>query len=207
MSKPFGRFTVATIPLFKQCARCKIDLPVAQFHKNNAKSDNLSIYCKDCAREMARASRLNNREKDLERKRQWRIDNPDKVKAGWQRFYRRNPNAKAAQAKQRHQRTRELPNWFPLIHKYECLKAWSFCCAYCGESQAMRSSIVWDHYIPLISPACIGTVRKNMLPACTHCNSQKNDILPEKWIHSKFGAERASIILRAIQEYFDSLGD
>jgi hypothetical protein len=61
-----------------------------------------------------------------------------------------------------------------------CLAAYDDCCAYCG---ARASNIVHEHMIPIIHGG--GTELKNVVPACSACNSLKRRKELEPWLQSR----------------------
>jgi hypothetical protein len=65
-----------------------------------------------------------------------------------------------------------------------------------------------DHWIPLSSPGCPGTVATNMVPLCHGiggCNNSKCDRDPQGWLLEKFGERKALEILERIPAYFRQL--
>lgn len=41
----------------KTCSRCKRELPISEFHKDNSSSDGLQTYCKRCVKEYQTANK------------------------------------------------------------------------------------------------------------------------------------------------------
>jgi hypothetical protein len=106
---------------------------------------------------------------------------------------------------------KSLPNNFKPSDWQYALEYFGGCCAVCGRQ--LRDlfgshTAAADHWIPLSSPTCPGTTRKNILPLChgvSGCNNSKNDSDPGKWLRERYGKRRAREILKRIQAYFDSL--
>src|SRR5690606_38665285 len=46
-------------------------------------------------------------------------------------------------------------------------------CSYCGRKQSRRLRLTKDHVIPVSKGGL--TVRNNIIPSCTRCNSSKSD--------------------------------
>lgn len=88
------------IKSFKSCSRCKLDLDLSFFGKNKTKHDGLQCYCKSCSREILAAhyekhggrhinpetakiyrarTYLRNKDKILEKTKEWAENNKDKV--------------------------------------------------------------------------------------------------------------------------------
>ncbi len=57
------------------CRRCKVDKPLEAFAKSNLRAYDYT--CKPCARERSREWRLQNRERERERFRQYRAEKPE----------------------------------------------------------------------------------------------------------------------------------
>ena len=76
---------------------------------------------------------------------------------------------------------------------------WGYACAISGE----KLNVTMDHWIPLNSDNCPGTIPTNIIPLNGSLNSQKQDKDPETGLIEKFGNEQAKHILQKIQAYFD----
>lgn len=89
-----------------------------------------------------------------------------------------------------------------------CVRYFDGVCAYCGKPPGlfdMGMTLHADHFIPLASPGCPGTVAYNIIPACQDCNSQKGDQNPYVWVPGRFGVRKGAFILSKIEAYFASL--
>jgi hypothetical protein len=169
-----------------------------------------------------------------ELKRDWRHKNPDKVKeakskhrashheeilASERQFKdknrekirdynrRRKREADRLEDLRRHRAQREarklnLPDTLTKEEWLSVVEHWQGCCVYCGKQP---ESLTLDHYIPLVSPNCPGTVAINIVPACLSCNSSKNNTEAFYWMSWKFGSERANEIQARISSYFEKL--
>ena len=76
----------------KQCSKCKEWKELTEFSKKRSKSDGLCCYCRSCIKKSNKQWRLNNPDKDKERKKQWRLNNPDKQKEWGKRWRLNNPD-------------------------------------------------------------------------------------------------------------------
>lgn len=94
-------------------------------------------------------------------------------------------------------RKRNLPDTFSAEEWEFALQYFGHSCAYCGSSERLTV----DHFVPLTSPECPGTVAENMIPACLSCNSSKRDNDPISWLIARFGDYRAHEILSVIGAY------
>lgn len=65
----------------RQCTKCKKRQARTEFHKNKRGRDGLQPWCKTCQRAASRAYIRCNREKIVDRMRQWRAANPEQNKA------------------------------------------------------------------------------------------------------------------------------
>ncbi|WP_353888819.1 HNH endonuclease signature motif containing protein [uncultured Paracoccus sp.] len=90
----------------------------------------------------------------------------------WKREQSRVDNAR--------RRQRKLSTAFDWQSRYwtQVLELFDGCCAYCGSSGPFHQ----DHFIPLSDPACPGTVRGNIVPACQRCNLAKGSRHPYEWV-------------------------
>jgi hypothetical protein len=96
----------------KRCSHCKIEKPLADFHKNRAMKDRLCSSCKPCNRLMAVAAWAKcpeeHKKKTSMRGLKWARDNPERHNAIVRRTYRRS--------------------------KDKVIAAYGGCCAKCGFS-------------------------------------------------------------------------
>jgi 5-methylcytosine-specific restriction endonuclease McrA len=92
-----------------------------------------------------------------------------------------------------------LPYAFTRTDWQQCLDYWCGFCCYCAE----RRATTIDHFIPLDSPDCPGTIPGNVLPACASCNYSKQNRSAGEWLAWKFGADQARETLALIQQYFE----
>lgn len=145
-----------------------------------------------------------NREQITEDCRRWRLANPERANESVKRWRLANPHAKRIMNQRRKARKRQLPDNLTREQWLNCLAWWHNCCAYCGKAADENHTIEAEHFIPLASPDCTGTIAGNILPSCKVCNGSKNDSPPVEWINRKF-KDRAAEIRAKIQEYFDSL--
>jgi hypothetical protein len=75
----------------KICKRCGLSLSLEDgFHKDSGSKDGHSTYCKSCAKIKAKEWHNKNRARALENIRNYRLKNPDLVKAGIKKYYLSN---------------------------------------------------------------------------------------------------------------------
>lgn len=155
---------------------------IAEYHHNHYKATQGASQKKYGAA---------NRDKNRERGKKYKAANPEKGRASMHR---------------RHARKRALPDTLTSAQWENALSYWHGGCAYCGRPAGLFHVIAMDHFIPLSSSDCPGTVVHNCLPACHYidgCNSSKGKKDPYAWIYSKFGKPKAAKILKRIKEYFE----
>lgn len=107
-------------------------------------------------------------------------------------------------AHERNARKRSFPNTFTVAQYRRMLNYWNGCCVYCGNQEGFlpHQKMCADHFIPLNSPDCPGSVATNFVPACMECNSSKQDRSVQDWAERKFGKQKAKKILTRIETYF-----
>lgn len=170
-------------------------------------------------REYKRRYRAANPDKERDYKRKIRQTDPDKVRE-YKRHYRQvnadkvrhyrqtNPEIFKAATQRRLARKRNLPNTLTAQDWQTALDYFGGRCAVCGRPPGLWHTIAADHWIPLSSPDCPGTVPENIVPLChgiDGCNNSKNDRDSREWLIEKFGERKAKQIQKRIQAYFDSL--
>lgn len=108
---------------------------------------------------------LENREKILERSKEWRKNNPEKHVAI-----------------ERRRRARKNNNHIAFVSENDLQRRiadFSGKCAYCQLAEFRD----WDHFIPISKggPESLG----NLLPSCRKCNTQKHAKDPKEWYESQ----------------------
>lgn len=123
-------------------------------------------------------------------------------------WFARNPDAVRAVVQRRLARKRRLPAAFCDNDWQAALNYFGGCCAVCGRPPGLFHTLAMDHWIPLSSSDCPGTVPANIVPLChgtDGCNNSKNNRPARDWLISKFGPAKASRILARIEAYFASI--
>lgn len=123
------------------------------------------------------------------------------------RYY--SPEGQAAHKAYMHRhkaRKRALSNSFTKQDWLRAVEYFGGCCAICGRPPGLWHKLAADHWIPLASADCPGTVPTNIVPLCHGeggCNNSKNDTNPIVWLEWKFGKRRAKQIEARINAYFE----
>lgn len=112
-----------------------------------------------------------------------------------------NPEKYRIMVSRRRARERSLPDTFTVGQWRDCLEYFSNACAVCGIEFG-DSTPHADHWIPLNSDECTGTIAINMICLCQSCNSSKQDKLPDVWLVKRYEVDKANEILKRVQTYF-----
>lgn len=102
-------------------------------------------------------------------------------------------------------RKQNLPDTFTVEQWAFALSYWGNCCAICSCQESFWTTFAADHWIPLSSSTCPGTIAQNILPLChgtNGCNNSKNDSEPHAWLLRRFGASKTAKLEKAITAYF-----
>jgi hypothetical protein len=123
-----------------------------------------------------------------------------------QRYYRQvHPERHRIHYHTRRARKLGLPDTFTVTERAFMLQYWHHACAACGNQEGLWWTLADDHWIPIASPDCPGTIATNMLPLCHGeggCNNMKQAQEPEEWLLSRFKPTHAKRILAAVKAYF-----
>lgn len=87
-----------------------------------------------------------------------------------------------------------------------CLEYWSFSCAICGRPRGFWHTLAQDHWIPINSDLCPGTLKTNIVPLCHGiggCNNSKNDTPADIWLVERYGKRKSKQILKRVESYFE----
>lgn len=108
-------------------------------------------------------------------------------------------------------RKRALPATFTKEQWKRSLDYFNHKCAVCGRDlTGLFHTAAADHWIPLTSPDCPGTIPTNIVPLCQDrkggeggCNNSKGNKDPSVWLISKFGKRKAAEVMKRIETYFE----
>lgn len=113
-----------------------------------------------------------------ERGREWRQNNPEKVRE-MAREYRHSPRGRAAQARKKARRRDRLESGNHTLTAGQWMQlkaAWSYQCAYCG---CEPDELERDHVVPVVDGG--DTDYENIVPVCSTCNKRKGGERLEDW--------------------------
>lgn len=205
----------------KRCSTCQQEKPPADFCRSRGMDDGLHYTCRACRRIQQRSYFLKNRARLLAKQKKYRAANTEKCNAtvrAWMKVNR--PYRKAYEAEyrkldrykhrakirllQRRARKRGLPATWNREHAAAAETFFGGRCAVCGESCEV---IHWDHWVPLSSSACPGTVPGNMVPLCALCNLRKAYRDAAAWLAFKFSPTKAARVVSRIDRFFQFIQD
>lgn len=215
----FYRSTAAISGLASWCRNC-----TAEWRENNPDKTKLyrdKFYSSHpkIGTKYSQSYRKKNPGKSAEvAKRRYAAD-PEKHREQSRRRYAKNPQARIRSSRKHamanpqrmpvyrgriEARERSLPATLTTRQWEAILLHWNGRCAYCGNQPGLlpNMKITMDHFIPLSSLQCPGTVPTNVLPACLSCNDSKHNREPHKWLASKFGSRKAQTILDRLDTFF-----
>lgn len=178
-----------------------------QHHLDRSKKWRLNNLEK--VRQQERERRKKNRPHINELARKRRQSNPQK-RRDYEREYRVNNPAKVKALNHRHlSRKRNLPSDFTDVDWNNAIDYFHGCCAVCGRQLNdlfATHKAAADHWIPLTSPDCPGTIRTNIVPLCHGtggCNNIKSDRNAIEFLETEFGKRKAKKINAKVEAYFE----
>lgn len=164
-------------------------------------------------RRQARESQARHKERRSAYNRQYRTANAEKLKEyvrsyqkEWGHSDRGKEVRRAIKLRYRARKSGLLDNFTPADWQY-ALDYFGGCCAACGRQPGLWHTLAADHWIPLASSDCPGTVAWNIVPLChgnDGCNNQKFSNNPADWLIEKFGPRKGRAILRKIEAFLES---
>lgn len=149
-----------------------------------------------------------NKDKVLKQNREYYQANKDQRSEYARKWRRANPDKKRISSARRNARKRSLPSTFTEQQWIACLEYFNYTCAVCSSQLRDLFGDVEphaDHWIPLSSDKCTGTVATNMVCLCSDCNLNKGAKMPDVWLKEKYGTRKANEILKRIDDYFNGL--
>jgi len=175
-----------------------------------------------------REYRESNKERISARAREYRQSHRDRLAARRKEYYSKNRQSLRQQQRQ-YQSTehgRRVTQAVRARHKYRkrtlvntltgdqwkaALDYFNHKCAVCGRDlYGLFHTAAMDHWIPLKSPSCPGTVATNIVPLCHAteggeggCNNNKGYTDARTWLVRSFGSRRAREVIEQIEAYFD----
>jgi hypothetical protein len=149
--------------------------------------------------------RLRHAEEIAVRRLAYGLANPEKRRQTVRTYDLTPPEYVILKAERRRARKRGLPDTFTVIEQAFCRQYFHYSCAICKREEGFEWIVSMDHWIPITSTACPGTIATNMIPlghGLGGCNNSKSDKDPEPWLTKRFGKRKAAVILKRIHAYF-----
>lgn len=155
-------------------------------------------------REYQQRYRLKNRDLVRQKRRRYYAANKDVIKERIRQWHDQNPDMVRAQHHRRFARKRSLPDAFSAADWQFALSYFGGCCAACGRPPGLWHTLAADHWIPLASPDCPGSVPHNIVPLCHGvggCNNAKQSRSAAEWLTTTFGRRKGLAILKRIEAF------
>lgn len=96
----------------KLCCKCGADKPVAEFNRDCTRSDGLYPQCKECSRASCRGTYRKHHEKHVGLKRRWKAENAERHVEINREYRKNNPDKiRAGTARYRARIKRATPPW------------------------------------------------------------------------------------------------
>lgn len=210
----------------KECAKAALK---EQHRKHRRRDTEYSKAWRQANPAKVRARKKREYEKHHEKIRakvkKWREQNPQKANANIKAWHKRHPGKRREIGRtyvKRHPdkinantikyrtKKRGLPCDFGIQEWQHALNYFNGCCAVCGRPPGLWHTLARDHWIPITSPDCPGTIPANIVPLChslkdgeNGCNNSKNNRDPVEWLTAKYGKRKAAQILKRIETYFE----
>jgi 5-methylcytosine-specific restriction endonuclease McrA len=127
------------------------------------------------------------------------------------KYRKRHPDKVRLRGLKREDRKRNYPHKFTDKDWKHAVTYFNGCCAVCGRQLKDlfgTHTAAMDHWIPISSPNCPGTVPTNIVPLChgeMGCNNLKSGKDAETWVLETYGKIKGKKILKRINDYFASL--
>lgn len=171
----------SNVTSINRCLLCKMLYPHTSYYSNKVMGRS-QYFCMICA-------------------------NSAKTKDAWKQLAQHVEPARRAYAvlqafssprTRREMRLANLPNSFTRKQWTYAVDYFGRACAVCGEHGNYRT-LHRDHWIPVASPYCPGTIATNIVPLCKKCNLSKNSKYPDVWLKNN------RQVFARIEAYFASL--
>jgi hypothetical protein len=195
-------------------------------HKEELNAKGRVYYAEnqEALREKRREYYWEHRDEQRAYGRAYTAENLDKERQRWRDYYHRNREERNELAKAYHKtergassvkaayhrrkaRKRSLLDIFTIEDEQATRAAFGGGCAICGRQPGLWHTIALDHWIPLDSSDCPGTVPWNMVPMCHGdggCNNSKKNRNAGEWLTERYGNKKARAIQAKVEAYLVS---
>jgi hypothetical protein len=185
----------------------------SQRNKEWLKAYNADYYQKNrgVIRDKQRQYTQSHKPQALTRYYEWTRKNPERWQKQQKKYRVAHPEISNTIGQRRSARKRSLPDTLTAEQWQRCLDYFHHSCAVCGRDLddtygEVDYVLAMDHWIPLTSPNCPGTVVTNIVPLCHGkggCNNSKGDNDPIQWVIETFDEFGGNRILTRIEGYFE----
>lgn len=187
------------------CIHCQAEKPLTDFYKTKSLKRGYMQPCKICCVIKGTTRKQQNPAQHAATRESWRNKNREKLRLDHAAWRQGHPDHLRVNLHRRRARLLGLPNTFTVEERTFMLQYWGYACAVCGRQEGFFWNLADDHWIPLASPQCPGTVATNIVPLCEGmggCNPSKHARNPTVWLRKKLGKAKAAIIAKRIADYF-----
>jgi hypothetical protein len=204
------------VPESKICCGCGELKLITEYGIQTKTRDGRATQCNTCMTDVWAASRIQRADQRKIEWAQWyeshqpeileyRRTHATEIAARGKKWREDFPEKNAAREQRRRARKENLPDTWTHDELDFMLAYWKHACAVCGNPKGLFWSLAHDHWIPLSSDTCPGTVATNMIPLCHGtggCNNSKNATEAHAWLLRRYSSAKAAKIEKAIAEYF-----
>ncbi len=197
----------------KRCPSCQLDKPLSEYWLRNKRTEIPYAYCRACAILKNSSYQENNKDKELNRKREYYQANKATLLQKKKEYYKSNKakilekreqyrnenyeiifqaqrdyveaNRELTRFRARARKARKRANGIYQIGIQEELKLRAKPCFYCGSLEEIQL----DHVVP-VSRGGVHSIG-NLVPACRPCNSSKNKWFITEW--KKIKRDKANV--------------
>jgi hypothetical protein len=137
--------------------------------------------------------------------RAYRESHKAEIAANSRQYYKNNIEKDRVRQHNRRARQAALPDTWNVEQQRFMLEYWQHRCAVCGNQEGLFWTLAYDHWIPLHSSDCPGTISTNMLPLChgrDGCNNRKKNANAHDFLTRYFSSKKVIHIEQAIATYF-----
>lgn len=161
----------------KVCKKCGVNKTFEEFYKHKLTSDGRRGECKACVKLHNTNYHVANKIENNRRNKAYYYKNKEDALARVKKYRQEKPASSRNYGMKRRALMRNSGMF--LVSTKEIEKLYTQPCIYCGS----KENITIDHVIPLTRGGMhsIG----NLAPACSHCNSSKNNRTVTEWRMSK----------------------
>jgi 5-methylcytosine-specific restriction endonuclease McrA len=169
--------------MVKQCTRCNEVKSIYQFYKRKKYKYGVSIYCKECLKQISREYHANNRDKRIKYKKEYNANNRDKINKQVREYRKTEKGKLMRKINTQNRRYKKKYNTNPgdilTKEQIEYLAEVYTHCAYCNTELTSDNTHI-DHIHPLSKGGSHSI--DNVVLACKECNIKKKAKPLDQWL-------------------------